>query len=53
MLARLRLRGAAPNDDDAYGSSGNAYSAPAQRLLDEARLNDSAVEAAASVIRRL
>jgi hypothetical protein len=51
MLARLRLRGASPADgDEPYGS---AYSAPAQRLLDEARLNDKAVEAAASVIRRL
>jgi hypothetical protein len=50
MLSRLRLRGASPDDGDSHG---NAYSAPAQRLLDEARLNDPAVEAAASVIRRL
>jgi hypothetical protein len=55
MLARLRLRGASSSDDDSsqHGNGGNAYSAPAQRLLDEARLKDPAVEAAASVIRRL
>jgi hypothetical protein len=55
MLARLRLRGASPSEDDGSlpHNGGNAYSAPAQRLLDEARLKDPVVEAAASVIRRL
>jgi hypothetical protein len=53
MLARLRLRGSPSEEDSSYGNGGNAYSAPAQRLLDEARLKDPVVEAAASVIRRL
>lgn len=51
VLRRLRLNGGDQDDDDDITSS--AYSAPAQRLLDEASLNDPEILQARSIIRQL
>jgi hypothetical protein len=51
VLRRLRLRGDAEDGDE--DSSSSAYSAPAQRLLDEAELNDAGIRQARNVIRQL
>lgn len=48
VLSRLRLNGDDDNADDSAG-----YSAPAQRLLDEATLNDAGIRMARSVIQQL
>ncbi len=52
VLRRLRLNGGEPDDDDEDITS-SAYSAPAQRLLDEASLNDPVIRQVRSVIRQL